>query len=161
MKVIKFNLKHVNTMNVYQFDRSRMNFMVEELATVPGSRQQNYQTLHLSCRLILAACSYARLDWKQYVHPVYCMESVFNVYGSEFRPIGHDDDWSSYDGPCIQSNPRIMRVKRGRSVSSRIRNNMDDFEHNGEKRCGLCCQVDHTRRTYTVLDGGGASSSRR
>ncbi|XP_057733951.1 uncharacterized protein LOC130949170 [Arachis stenosperma] len=45
MKAIEFNSKHVNTMNVYQFDRSRTNFTVEELAAVPGSRQQNYQVL--------------------------------------------------------------------------------------------------------------------
>ncbi|KAL4287017.1 hypothetical protein AHAS_Ahas19G0144100 [Arachis hypogaea] len=54
-----------------------------------------------------------------------------------------------------------MRVKRGRPVSSRIRNNMDDIEYNGEKWCVLCCQSGHTRRTCTALDGGGASSSRR
>ncbi|RYR39114.1 hypothetical protein Ahy_A09g044550 [Arachis hypogaea] len=41
MKAIEFNSKHVNTMNVYQFDRSRTNFTVEELAAVLGSKQ-NY-----------------------------------------------------------------------------------------------------------------------
>ncbi|XP_057733051.1 uncharacterized protein LOC130948349 [Arachis stenosperma] len=129
MKAIEFNSKHVNTMNIYQFDRSRTNFMVEELAAVPGSRQQNYQVLlderkyycgyfqalHIPCRHMFVACSHARLDWKQFVHPMYRMESVFNVYRSEFRSIGHDDDWSSYDGPRIWPNPRMMRVKRGRA----------------------------------------------
>ncbi|XP_029149635.1 uncharacterized protein [Arachis hypogaea] len=106
MKAIESNSKHVNTMNVYQFDRSRSNFTVEELTAVSGSRQQNYQVLldegkcdcgyfqalHISCRHVLAACSHARLDWKRFVHPVYRMESIFNVYRSEFRPIGHEDD---------------------------------------------------------------------
>ncbi|KAL4356782.1 hypothetical protein AHAS_Ahas09G0121100 [Arachis hypogaea] len=32
MKAIEFNSKHVNTMNVYQFDRSRTNFTVEEIS---------------------------------------------------------------------------------------------------------------------------------
>ncbi|XP_016170579.1 uncharacterized protein LOC107613201 [Arachis ipaensis] len=32
MNVIEFNSKHVNTVNVYQFDRSRTTFTVEELA---------------------------------------------------------------------------------------------------------------------------------
>ncbi|QHN79555.1 uncharacterized protein DS421_19g670990 [Arachis hypogaea] len=54
-----------------------------------------------------------------------------------------------------------MRVKRGRPVSSRIRNNMDGVEHNGEKQCGLCRQSRHTRRTCTALGDGRASSSRR
>ncbi|XP_025670176.1 uncharacterized protein [Arachis hypogaea] len=45
MKAIEFNSKHMNTMNVYQFNRLRANFTVEELAAVPGSRQQNYQVL--------------------------------------------------------------------------------------------------------------------
>ncbi|RYQ79121.1 hypothetical protein Ahy_Scaffold7g108332 [Arachis hypogaea] len=74
----RIQLKHVNTMNVYQFDRSRTMFKVEELAVVPGSRQQNYQVLfdegmcdcgyfqalHVLCRHVLAACSHARFDWK-------------------------------------------------------------------------------------------------
>ncbi|KAL4398266.1 hypothetical protein AHAS_Ahas01G0274700 [Arachis hypogaea] len=58
MKVIEFNSKHMNTMNVYQFDRSKTNFMVEELAAVSGSRQQNYQVL------LDELFSHARLDWK-------------------------------------------------------------------------------------------------
>ncbi|RYR73499.1 hypothetical protein Ahy_A02g007866 [Arachis hypogaea] len=145
MKAIEFNSKHVNTMNVYQFDRSRTNFTA----------------LHLPCCHIIAACSHGRLDWKRFVHPVYRMELVFNVYRSEFRPIGHKDDWPSYDGPRIHPNPRMMRVKRGRPISSRICNNVDYIEHNEEKRCGLCCQSSHTWRTCTALDGGGASSSRR
>ncbi|KAL4344474.1 hypothetical protein AHAS_Ahas11G0182000 [Arachis hypogaea] len=162
-------------MNIYQFDHSRTTFWVEELAAVPRSRQQNYQVLldegkcncgyfqalHLPCHHFLAACSHARLDWKRYVHPMYRMESVFNIYISEFRPIGHKDDWPSYDGSRIQPKPRMMRVKRGRPVSSKIRNNIDDVEYSKEKRCGLCRQVGHTRQTCTALDGGGASLSRR
>ncbi|XP_015953160.1 uncharacterized protein LOC107477624 [Arachis duranensis] len=174
MKAIEFNSKHINTMNAYQFDRSRTSFTVEELAAVPRSRQQNYQVLldegkcdcgyfqalHLPCRHVLAACSHARIDWRGFVHPVYRMESVFNVYRSEFCSIGHEDDWPSYDGPHIQPNPRMMRVKKGRPVSSRIRNNMDDVEHTEEKRCGLCRQTSHTRKTCTAIDGASALSSR-
>ncbi|XLR34326.1 hypothetical protein S83_062226 [Arachis hypogaea] len=89
------------------------------------------------------------------------MESVFNVYILEFRLTGHEDDWPHYDGPRIRPNPKMMRVKKCRPVSSRIHNNMNDVEHNGEKRCELCRQSGHTRRTCTALDGGGASSSRR
>ncbi|RYR20992.1 hypothetical protein Ahy_B03g066224 [Arachis hypogaea] len=110
---------------------------------------------------VKSACSHARLDWKRFVHPMYRMESVFNVYRLEFQPIGHVDDWPSYDDPQIRPNPRMMRAKRGWPVSSMIRNNMDDVEHNGEKQCGLCRQIGHTRRTCTSLGDGGASSSRR
>ncbi|XLU66680.1 hypothetical protein S245_025733 [Arachis hypogaea] len=88
------------------------------------------------------------------------MELVFNVYITDFRPIRHKDDWPSYDKACIRPNPRMMRVKRGHPVSSRIRNNMDDVEHSGEKRCGLYYQVGPTCRTCTSLYGGRASSSR-
>ncbi|KAL4366041.1 hypothetical protein AHAS_Ahas07G0166400 [Arachis hypogaea] len=48
--------------------------------------------LRILCRHVPAACFHARLDWKLFVHFVYRMESVFNVYKSEFRPIGHEDD---------------------------------------------------------------------
>ncbi|KAL4304929.1 hypothetical protein AHAS_Ahas16G0027400 [Arachis hypogaea] len=74
-----------------------------------------------------------------FMHPVYRMESVFNVYRSEFRPIGHEDDWPSYDRPRIWPNPKMMRVKKGQPVSSRIQNNMDDVEHTGKK--GADCVV--------------------
>ncbi|XLT51515.1 hypothetical protein HN873_044119, partial [Arachis hypogaea] len=81
-------------MNVYQFHWSRTMFTVEELLTaVPRSRQQNYQVLldegkcncdyfqalHIPCH-VLAACSHARLDWTRFVHHVYRMKTVFNVY---------------------------------------------------------------------------------
>ncbi|RYR72185.1 hypothetical protein Ahy_A02g006395 [Arachis hypogaea] len=86
--------------------------MVQELAAVPRSRCYLMRALHLLCRYVLAACSHARLDWKRFVHPVYRMELVFNVYRSEFRPIRHEDDWPSYDGPRIRPNPRMTRVKK-------------------------------------------------
>ncbi|MED6127567.1 hypothetical protein PIB30_089243, partial [Stylosanthes scabra] len=41
--------------------------------------EANAQTLHLPCRHMLAACSHARLDWKQYVHHVYRIESMLQV----------------------------------------------------------------------------------
>ncbi|XP_072084703.1 uncharacterized protein [Arachis hypogaea] len=165
MKDIEFNSKHINSMNLYQFDRSRTSYTVEVLAAVPGFRQQNYQVLldegncdcgyfqelHLPCRYILAACSQARIDWKGFVHPLYRMDSIFNVYKVQFRPIGHEDDWPSYDRP----NPRMMRVKKGQPVSSRIQNNMDDVEHTKEKRCGLCRQTSHTQKICTAIDGAG------
>ncbi|RYR51925.1 hypothetical protein Ahy_A06g026869 [Arachis hypogaea] len=149
--------------------------MVEVLAVVPGSRQHNYQVLlderkcdcgyfqafHLLCRHVLAACSQGRIDWRGFVHPVYRMKLVFNIYRSEFRSIGHEDDWPFYDGLCIRPNPRMIRVKKGRPVSSRIRKKMDDVEHTREKKCGLCRHTGHTRKTCTAIDGGGASSSRR
>ncbi|KAL4380299.1 hypothetical protein AHAS_Ahas04G0019600 [Arachis hypogaea] len=76
MKAIKFNSKHVNTMNVYHFNWSRTIFTFEELAAVPRSIQQNYHVLLDESK----SCSHARLDWKRYVHRMYCMESIFNVY---------------------------------------------------------------------------------
>ncbi|RYR64341.1 hypothetical protein Ahy_A03g010470 [Arachis hypogaea] len=106
---------------------------MEELAAVPGSRQHNYQVLldegkceygyfqvlHLPCRHILTVCSHARLDWRAHVCPVYQMETVFKVYSMEFRSIGHENDWPSYDGPRIQPNPQLMRMKRGRGGDNR------------------------------------------
>ncbi|RYR27787.1 hypothetical protein Ahy_B01g051845 [Arachis hypogaea] len=65
--------------------------------------------------------------------------------------IVESDHWR-YNARCRSNN---------QPVSSRICNNMDDVEHNGEKRCGLCRQIRHTRKTCTALSDGGASSSKR
>ncbi|QHO43511.1 uncharacterized protein DS421_5g163370 [Arachis hypogaea] len=95
MKVIEFNSKRVNTMNVYPFNQSRTNFTVEELAAVLGSRQQNYQVLldegkcdceyfqalYLPCHHVLAAYSHARLDWKRFTRPISC-RSAYGVHST-------------------------------------------------------------------------------
>ncbi|MED6215075.1 hypothetical protein PIB30_109736, partial [Stylosanthes scabra] len=49
---------------------------------------------------------------------------------------------------------------KGRSVSTWIRNNMNDREETAEKTCGLCRKTGHTRRTCTALAGGASSSGK-
>ncbi|RYR68260.1 hypothetical protein Ahy_A03g014743 [Arachis hypogaea] len=61
-----------------------------------------FQALHIPCRHVLVVCSHDRLHWKDFVHRMYRMDTVF-IYRMEFRPISHQEDWLVYNGPSIRS----------------------------------------------------------
>ncbi|XLS86250.1 hypothetical protein HN51_036416, partial [Arachis hypogaea] len=76
---------------------SKSTFTVEEL-TVLESRKQNYQVLLNEGK---CNCDYGYLQAlhipcrHRFVHPMYRMDTIFNVYREKFRPIGHEDEWPS------------------------------------------------------------------
>ncbi|XP_057717750.1 uncharacterized protein LOC130932439 [Arachis stenosperma] len=45
-----------------------------------------FQALHFPCQHALACCAYSRVTWTSYVHSVYQISSVFNVYRMGFTP---------------------------------------------------------------------------
>ncbi|XP_027357172.1 uncharacterized protein LOC113866544 [Abrus precatorius] len=106
-----------------------------------------FQKLHYPCCHALAACSDARRDWTSFVHDVYTMKSVFNVYKAQFSSIPNEDMWSPYIGLPIRPNPTLKRSLEGRSVSTRFHNKMDENDLRQGKRCGLCRGNGHTKRT--------------
>ncbi|MED6173667.1 hypothetical protein PIB30_061757 [Stylosanthes scabra] len=77
---------------------------------------------------------------------------------------GRDEDEEELNSLRISqvslAQPAISQLK-GRPVSTRIQNNMDDREENAEKRCGLCRKTGHMCRTCTALAGGASSSGGR
>ncbi|MED6201001.1 hypothetical protein PIB30_090701, partial [Stylosanthes scabra] len=54
--------------------------------------------LHYPCTHALAACANARIDWTHYVDGVYRMESVFQVYRTEFNQMPDEEMWPHTDG---------------------------------------------------------------
>nr|XP_029148829.1 uncharacterized protein LOC114925375 [Arachis hypogaea] len=45
-----------------------------------------FQALHFPCPHALACCAYSRVTWTAYVHRVYRLSTVFNVYRMGFTP---------------------------------------------------------------------------
>ena len=171
LRAIEINRQSIGTMKVYGFSRANESFMVEELAPIAGRSQRSYrvllaerwcdcgyfQALHYPCRHVLAACTYAQLDWTNYVDDVYRIQTVFNVYRMEFASITNEDDWPSYNGPRIRPNPELRRATEGRPISTRIRNEMDAVEPGPPKCCGLCRQEGHTRRRCPTLQSSSSN----
>ncbi|XP_072084663.1 uncharacterized protein [Arachis hypogaea] len=117
-----------------------------------------FQALHFSCPHALACCAYSRLTWEPYVHQVYRLSSVFSVYQMGFTPPIPEGFWPPYDGPTVIPDPNKKRAREGHPRSTRIRTNMDEADPNRPKRCGLCRQPGHTRRSCPQL--GGAEHTR-
>ncbi|XP_052116410.1 uncharacterized protein LOC107483379 [Arachis duranensis] len=88
-----------------------------------------------------------------YVHEVYRLSSVFGVYQMVFAPPIPEGFWPPYVGPTVIPDPSMRRAREGRPRSTRIRTNMDEADPNRPKRCGLCRQPGHTRRSCPQAAG--------
>ncbi|RYQ85920.1 hypothetical protein Ahy_B10g105563 [Arachis hypogaea] len=58
-----------------------------------------------------------------------------------FSPLFHNDLPPLYECPQVIPDPNIMRATIGHPRTIRIRNTMDETDHNCPKRCGMCFQV--------------------
>ncbi|QHN83598.1 uncharacterized protein DS421_20g706110 [Arachis hypogaea] len=106
----------------------------------------HFQALHYACCHAIACCSHSRLNWASYVHEVYRMTEVFNVYKQGFFPPIPKDLWPPYAGPTIIPDPNMRHDREGRPKATRICGSMDQSVENHPKRCALGRQLGHTRR---------------
>ncbi|XP_025625140.1 uncharacterized protein [Arachis hypogaea] len=167
VKCIEANLKTARCFTVTIYDRDNSEYTVAE--TTPtgsfslgtyrvslGSKTCDcgyFQALHFPCPHALACCSYSRITWQPYVHQVYRLSSVFGVYQMGFTPPISEGFWPPYAGPTVIPDPNMRRAREGRPRSTRIRTNIDDADPNCPKRCGLCRQTGHTRRSCPQAAG--------
>ncbi|XP_057739754.1 uncharacterized protein LOC130956786 [Arachis stenosperma] len=105
-----------------------------------------FQALHYPCRHALACYAYARLSWSTYVHEVYRLSSVFDLYRMGFTPPIPERFWPPYDGLRVIPDPTKRRVFEGHPKTTKIQITIDESEPNKAKICGLCRQPGHTRR---------------
>ncbi|XP_016177918.1 uncharacterized protein LOC107620240 [Arachis ipaensis] len=112
-----------------------------------------FQALHFPCPHALACCAYSRVTWQPYVHPVCRLSSVFSVYQMGFTPPILEDFWPPYDGPTVIPDLSMRHAREGRPRSTRIRTNIDEADLNRPKRCGLCRQLGHIRRSCPQAGG--------
>nr|XP_025612088.1 uncharacterized protein LOC112705480 [Arachis hypogaea] len=167
VKCIEANLKTARCFTVTVYDRDNSEYTVAE--TTPtgsfslgtyrvslGSKTCDcgyFQALHFPCPHALACCVYSRLTWQPYVHEVYRLSSVFGVYQMGFTPPIPEGFWPPYAGPTVIPDPSMRRAREGRPRSTRIRTNMDEVDPNRPKRCGLCRQPGHTKRSCPQAAG--------
>ncbi|XP_015962297.1 uncharacterized protein LOC107486259 [Arachis duranensis] len=177
VKCIEANLKTARCFTVTVYDRDNSEYTVAE--TTPtgsfslgtyrvslGSKTCDcgyFQALHFPCPHALACYAYSRLTWQPYVHQVYHLSSVFGVYQMGFTPPIPEGFWPPYAGPTVIPDPNMRCAREGRPRSTRICTNMDDADPNRPKRCGLCRQPGHTRRSCPQATGpsGNAGINRR
>ncbi|RYR34116.1 hypothetical protein Ahy_A10g048838 isoform B [Arachis hypogaea] len=167
VKCIEANMKTARCFTVTLYDRDNSEFTVAE-TTPTGSFSLGtyrvslasrtcdcgyFQALHFPCQHALACCAYSRVTWTSYVHSVYQISSVFSVYRMGFTPPIPEGFWPPYDGPTVIPDPDKRRAREGRPRSTRIRTNMDEADLNRPKRCGLCRQPGHTRRSCPQVGG--------
>ncbi|XP_057744997.1 uncharacterized protein LOC130962856 [Arachis stenosperma] len=106
----------------------------------------HFQALHYPCCHAIACCAHSRLNWASYVHEVYRMSEVFNVYKQGFVPPIPEGLWPPYAGPTVILDPNMKRAREGRPKATRFGGSMDQSIENHPKRCGLCRQPGHMRR---------------
>ncbi|XP_029148370.1 uncharacterized protein [Arachis hypogaea] len=145
VKAIECNLKDTRCFTFTLFDRHQFEYTVAETTPTGNFSLGTYrvflrdrtcdcgyfQALHYPCCHAIACCAQSWLDWATYVHEVYTMKGL----------------WPPYVGPTIIPDPNMGRAREGRPRSTRIRNTMDEADIGRPKRCGLCRQTGHTRRT--------------
>ncbi|XP_029152486.1 uncharacterized protein [Arachis hypogaea] len=172
VKAIEANLKASRCFTVTLYDRENSEFTVAEITPTGSFSLGSYrvslqaqtcdcgyfQALHYPCPHALACCAYSRLTWHPYVHEVYSLRLVFNVYWMGFTPPIPEGFWPPYDGPTVIPDPSMRRAAEGRPRSTRIRTSMDEADPNRLKTCGLCREAGHTCRRCP--QGGFGSAPR-
>ncbi|XP_025616870.1 uncharacterized protein [Arachis hypogaea] len=157
-KAIDQNLRDSRCFTVTLYDRHQSEYTVAETTPTGHFSLGSYRVslkdhrcdcgqfpaLHYPCCNAIACCAYSRLNWASYVHKVYRMSEVFNVYKQGFVPPIPEGLWPPYAGPTIIPDPNMRRAKEGRPRATRIRGSMDQSLENQPKRCGLCRQAGHT-----------------
>nr|XP_029145204.1 uncharacterized protein LOC114924526 [Arachis hypogaea] len=132
VKCIDANLKTARCFTVTVYDKDNSEYTVAE--TTPTG-------------------SFSLGTYKPYVHQVYRLSSIFGVYQMGFTPPIPEGFWPPYAGPTVIPDPNMRRAREGRPRSTRIRTNMDNADLNRPKRCGLCRQLGHTRRSCPQAAG--------
>ncbi|XP_020967726.1 uncharacterized protein LOC107616306 [Arachis ipaensis] len=159
------NQLSLGNIQVSCFDRQNEVFEVREMpsglefaADLRGLRCDcgEFQVDRIPCRHVFACCANQRLDWKLYLHDVYKIDQVRQVYRARFRPLGNPTTWPAYNGPRFVPNPYLRRVSKGRPRMTRFLNEMDTRMLRRPRRCTLCGAEGHSRSRCRQSTGTNA-----
>ncbi|RYR31949.1 uncharacterized protein LOC107610568 [Arachis ipaensis] len=153
-KRVEESFRRAGNIVVNQFDRRNEMFEVRKMQdgsvyTVNLAQRHydcgHFQVEQLPCHHVLACCANQHLDWKVYVHDVYKMSEICNVYRGEFVLMGDPSTWDRYEGAKVIANWTLRRATKGRPKSTRYLNEMDSRDMHGPHRCTVCEREGHSR----------------
>ncbi|RYQ96213.1 hypothetical protein Ahy_B08g091859 [Arachis hypogaea] len=153
-KRVEESFRYAGNIVINRFDRQNEMFEVREIQdgsvyTVNFTQRHcdcgHFQAERLPCRHILACCTNQRLDWQVYVHDVYKMSKICNLYRGEFVLMGDQSTWHRYERAKVIANWTLRRVMKGRPKSTHYLNEMDSRDMRGPRRCTICGREGHSR----------------
>jgi hypothetical protein len=122
-----------NTHQVVQFDQINRIFYVRETVNhIEGQPKRifkvnldekwcdcgKFQTLHLPCSHVIAACYSVRQAYQVYISDVYKVANVFRIYDKSFSVVQNKGYWPEYQGDKLWANPEMRRIEKGRPKSA-------------------------------------------
>lgn len=78
------------------------------------------------CAHVLAVCKHRNFNENQFVHAYYSSSTLANTWAGRFHPYGNQNEWSTYNGPIIVPDPRLVQC--GRRRHNRIPMYMDEMQ---------------------------------
>jgi hypothetical protein len=116
----------------------------------------------IPCSHVIVPCAQMSVDVIQYIDPCYKLSERRACYDRSFMPVSDPRNWLPIVGPITCPNP-LMKRRRGRPKSTRIKNEMDWREGQiSRPSCGICREEGHNRRrclnaNCTSTSGGGTN----
>jgi hypothetical protein len=98
------------------------------------------------CSHVLGACAKLSLNSLQYVDRCYSIVEYCATWASEFSPLPHEAYWPQSSSTVLLPNLELLRNKKGRPRSTRLRNEMDTKERKKPNLCGICRQSGHNQK---------------
>ncbi|XP_042755359.1 uncharacterized protein LOC111916331 [Lactuca sativa] len=74
------------------------------------------------------------------------LKEYCSTWASEFSPLPHEAYWPQSSSRQLLPNLELLRNKKGRPRSTRLRNGMDIKEGKNGYLCGICRQSGHNRK---------------
>jgi hypothetical protein len=127
------------------------------------------QLLHVPCSHMITACTERGVDFtaERYMSPYYLKENTVRVWSCSFEPYLDPSCWPEYTGPDYVPDRALMREKKGRRKTKRLKGDMDMIKGYGDDpygtgdfdqpkstvRCSKCHQEGHRAEWHKKRKG--------
>ena len=79
----------------------------------------------MTCSHVVASCKHVHHEYRNYIHLMYTLESVSNVYKRLFGELHNKVYWQPYHEPMISPDLEKKRSIKGYPIFTRIHTEMD------------------------------------